>query len=76
MYEREPITFGKHTAADAKARASINPCVNEFGRGPNDRQCRSCAYLRQGAANTRCGLRARHRHRADWPACEMYKHQI
>lgn len=72
----DPIIFGKHTVEDAQARLSVNPCVNALGRGPNDRQCRSCVFFRDGGVKARCALIPRHRHRADWPACERYKQKI
>lgn len=58
-----------------------NPCVREFGRGPEGERCQHCAhlFLQRGVQGRyfKCDLRPNTRgpgtdHRARWDACAQF----
>lgn len=69
------------SAADKRA-AQGNPCLVQYGPGPAETWCRSCAHFLRvryhDATYRKCDLRklthgAGSDHKASWPACGRYE---
>ncbi len=66
---------------------SVNPCVTQFGIGPQGKRCKECVHLhrhQQEAVWFKCEFRAWKAkasgtvypgkdHRANWPACAKFE---
>lgn len=62
----------------------VNPCVDLYGRGPEDTYCRTCMYLLRLDYHNQVYLKCEQRkithgvgtdHRAKWPACAHYEEE-